>query len=200
MSDKKVKRTRKTSHLSMSDHIRKHSPIKKGIVIVKDEDKPLAKYNKIIDRIYLGNIQAAKDKDFFKDKKIKAVLNCTKDIPNYFKCQKDPEIEYMRIPIDDSLKEIDFQKAYEFMPAAVEFIYKHAVLQKENVFVHCFAGRQRSHAMIVAFLMKKLNMSPKKASLFVMEKRPEVMHYGLSYNFEDSVLKYYKDIQKHYKK
>jgi hypothetical protein len=77
-------RVRKSDHkLPLEDFIYKHSPIKKGVVI-KDEDKPLSKVDKIMNRIYLGNYQAAKDKDFFNKKNIKAVLNCTKDIPNHF--------------------------------------------------------------------------------------------------------------------
>jgi Dual specificity phosphatase, catalytic domain len=135
-------RTRKNDHMTPADYLRKHSPIKKGLVI-KDEDKPLEMYSKIMSKLYLGNYQAAKNAEFFKDKKIKAVLNCSKDLPNTFAGKKDAngveEVEYMRIPIDDSLKEIDINKCYEFMPAIVEFIHKHVVLQKHNTLIHCYA-------------------------------------------------------------
>lgn len=131
-----VAKVRKTTHLTPADYLRKHSPIKKGLKI-KDEDKPLEMYSKIMSKLYLGNYQAAKNTEFFKDKNIKAVLNCSKDISNSFVGSKD--IEYMRIPIDDSLKEVDFKKCYEFMPAIIEFLYKHVVLEKHNTFVHCYA-------------------------------------------------------------
>lgn len=134
---KKTKRTRNTNpRLSVADYIYKHSPIKKGLKI-KDEDKPLTKYEKITNKLYLGNYQAAKDRDFFKDKKIKAVLNCTRDIPNHFAHNKD--IEYMRIPVEDSLKDKDFDLMYEYFPAIVEFIHKHVSLQNNNLLVHCWA-------------------------------------------------------------
>lgn len=129
-------RTRK-SKPSLSDAIYKHSPLKRGILVVNNEDKPHTNVDKIMSRLYLGNNKAARDVEFFKSKNIKAVLNCSKDIPNTFRNSK--EIEYMRIPIDDSLKEVDFEKAYLFMPAAVEFIYKHAVIEKNAVFVNCWA-------------------------------------------------------------
>lgn len=187
-------RTRKTTHrMSAAELLRRHSPIKNGLKI-KDEDKPLDKYSKIMSRVYLGNYQAAKDAEFFKDKKIKAVLNCTKDIPNHFHNKKD--IEYMRIPIDDSLKEIDIKKLYEFFPCIVEFIHKHAALQKQNIFIHCYAGRQRSAGSVAAYLMAKYNMTPGDACKFIMDKRPEAFHFGLSLNFEDSLKKYHKDLQK----
>jgi protein-tyrosine phosphatase len=191
-------RTRKTTHrISAADLLRKHSPIKNGLKI-KDEDKPLEKYSKIMSKIYLGNFQAAKDAEFFKDKKIKAVLNCTKDIPNHFQNKKD--IEYMRIPIDDSLKEIDIKKLYEFFPCIVEFIHKHAGIQKQNIFIHCYAGRQRSAGSVAAYLMAKYNMTPGEACKFIMDKRPEAFHFGLSLNFEDSLKKYHRDLQKSKKK
>ena len=125
-----VKRTRKTNHkMTLADYIRRHSPIKAGLRI-SDEDEPLAKYNKVMNRVYLGNFQAAKDKDFFKKHKIRAVLNCSKDIPNHFSNNK--EIEYMRIPVEDSLKQKDYDLMFEFMPAMVQFIHKHANVQKNN--------------------------------------------------------------------
>lgn len=191
-------RTRKTTHrISAADLLRKHSPIKNGLKI-KDEDKPLEPYTKIISKLYLGNFQAAKDPDFFKEKKIKAVLNCTKDIPNHFACKKD--IEYMRIPVDDSLRETDFKKMYEFFPAIVEFIHKHVVLQKNNILVHCYAGRQRSAISVAAYLVAKMGMTPADACKYIMDKRKEAFHFGLSLNFEDSLNKYYKDLTKKCKK
>jgi protein-tyrosine phosphatase len=136
----KKQRKRRETHIPLADYIYKHSPVKKGLVI-KDENKPLTKYEKVMNKIYLGNYQAAKDRDFFKDKKIKAVLNCTKDIPNHFAHNKD--IEYMRIAVEDSLKEKDFDLMYEYFPAIVEFIYKHANLQGNNILVHCWAKQSK---------------------------------------------------------
>jgi len=188
-----VKRVRKTAPVSMAEYIYKMSPLRKGAIVVKNEDAPLATFNKIMSKLYLGNYQAAKDPEFFGDKKIKAVLNCTKDIPNTF-AKKD--IEYMRIPIDDSLKEIDFNKAHLFMPAAVEFIHKHIVLQGENILVHCYAGRQRSACMVAAYLIAKQNLTPKQACKLILEKRPEAFHFGVSLNFEKSLERYYEDLKK----
>lgn len=196
MSDKKQKRTRKTTHtMSLSDYLRKHSPIKKGAMI-KNEDKPLSKYDKIIDKLYLGNFQAAKDKDFFKDKKIKAVLNCSKDvdIPNHFANNKD--VEYLRIPVDDSLKEKDFDLMLQYFPLIVEFINKHVNIQKNNILVHCWAGRQRSAISVAAFMVAKCNMTPHDACKMILDKRPEAFHYGQSLNFDQALNKYYKTLQK----
>jgi len=189
-------RKRITDHkLSLSDYLQKHSPIKPG-VIVKDEDKPLSKYNKIMDRLYLGNFQCAKDRDFFKSKKIKAVLNCTKDrdLPNTFAHMRD--IEYMRIPVDDSLREKDFELMVQYMPCIVEFIAKHVDIAKQNILVHCYAGRQRSCIAVATYLVAKHKMTPHEACRYIVERRPEAFHFGESLNFDSSLTKYYKDINK----
>lgn len=175
--------------LSLADHIRRHSPIKAGLRIA-DEDKPLTKYDKISTNLYLGNFQSAKDKDFFKKHKIQAVLNCSKDIPNHF--SHDKNIEYMRIPVDDSLKQKDYDQMYEFMPSIVEFIHKHVNIQKNNILVHCWAGRQRSAISIAVFMVSKYNMTPKEACEMVLKKRPEAFHFGKSLNFDQALNKHYK--------
>jgi protein-tyrosine phosphatase len=190
VDNKTPNRVRRTTHkLSLADYIRKNSPIKQGLRI-PDEDRPLAKYNKIVDRLYLGNFQAAKDKQFFKDKKIKAVLNCSKDLPNHF--AHDRNIEYMRIPVDDSLKQKDYDLMYEFMPSIVEFIHKHAGIQKNNILIHCYAGRQRSAISVAVFMVSKYNMTPQEACKMVLDKRPEAFHFGKSLNFDQALNKYYK--------
>lgn len=196
MPDKKpsVKRTRRTDHkMTLADYIRKHSPIKAGLRI-PDEDKPLAKYNKIMNRLYLGNFQAAKDKDFFKKKNIRAVLNCSKDIPNHFASNKN--IEYMRIPVDDSLKQKDYDLMFDFMPVIVAFIHKHIVVQKGNILVHCYAGRQRSAISVAVYLVDKYGLDPKEACKVVLDKRPEAFHFGKSLNFDQTLNKYYRTYNK----
>jgi protein-tyrosine phosphatase len=196
MPDKKpsVKRTRRVDHkMTLADYIRKHSPIKAGLRI-PDEDKPLAKYNKIMNRLYLGNFQAAKDKDFFKKKNIRAVLNCSKDIPNHFASNKN--IEYMRIPVDDSLKQKDYDLMFDFMPVIVAFIHKHIVVQKNNILIHCWAGRQRSAISVAVYLVDKYGLDPKEACKVVLDKRPEAFHFGKSLNFDQALNKYYRTYKK----
>lgn len=190
----KVIRQRVTSARKLSDEMRKHSPLKKGIV-VKNEDEPFENYNKIMSRLYLGNKHAAKDKKFMKEHKIKAVLNCskTKDINNYF---RDSDIEYMRIPVDDSLKKKDFEDMYKLLPSIVEYIHKHVDILKQPLFVHCYAGRQRSCCAIAAYLIGKHNMTPDEACKYILDKRKEAFHFGLSVNFDQTLVKYYNELQK----
>jgi protein-tyrosine phosphatase len=193
MSSKRERKTLPT----LSTYLMHHSPIKKGVVI-KNEDRPITKYNKITSRVFLGNYQAAKDKDFFTQNNIHAVLNCTKDLPNHFAHVRD--IEYLRIPVDDSLKEKDFELMYTYMPLIVEFIDKHVNKLKQNILIHCYAGRQRSAISVCAYLVAKHNMTPHEACKYVLDKRKEAFHHGLSLNFDQALLKYHKDLEKQRKK
>lgn len=186
----KKNRTRKISpKLPLAEYIRRHSPIKAGIRVL-NEDIPLAKYNKITNHIFLGNFQAAKDKDLFKTHKIRAVLNCSKEIPNYYSHHKD--IEYMRIPVDDSLKQKDYDLMFQYLPVIVEFINKHANIANHNILIHCHAGRQRSAISVAAFMVAKCGKTPQEACKIVMEKRPEAFHFGKSLNFDQALNKYYR--------
>jgi protein-tyrosine phosphatase len=81
---------------------------------------------------------------------------------------------------------------YEFMPAAVEFIHKHSNVQKGNILIHCYAGRQRSAICLAAFMVSKYKMTPAEACKMVLDKRPEAFHFGQSLNFDQTLNKYYK--------
>ncbi len=157
------------------------------------EPKIEPNFNKITNKIYLGNRICAKDEKFFKKYNIKAVLNCTKEIPNYF---ANKGVEYARIPVDDELRESDFELMLKFMPFIAEFIHKHADIQKNNIYIHCYAGFQRSLCSLVAYLMKFKRMNPYEACRFSIKRRPGAFHYGTSLNFEKSIIKYHKNITK----
>lgn len=174
----------------------KRSPSKKGIdaILPKDEDKILSNCDEILQGLYLGNYKAAKDKKFFKEKNITAVINCTGDLPNSFRNSKD--VEYMRLTIDDSLKEKDFKKMTKYLPIAVDFIYKNLVLEKKNVLAHCVEGKARSCTVVAGFLMKYMNFTPKQAIDFIQKRRLEAFFYKKSINFETSMDDYYKELHK----
>jgi atypical dual specificity phosphatase len=157
------------------------------------DDRKVEDVSKIMPKVFLGNYKAAKDQEFFDKNNIKAVLNCTKELPNTFSCANS-SLEYMRIPIDDSLREVDFNKFYEFLPVITQFIHKHVDLQKNNILIHCHAGRARSCGALVGYLMEFRKMTPQDACELLLKKRNEAFFYGESVNFEKPLMKYYKKI------
>lgn len=186
-----TKKTRKT----FAEIVKKYSPVKKGVVLNEDDD--YQKYNKILPKIWVGNYDAAKSKDFFLKNKIKAVVNCSKDIPNFFCDPKiiGKEVEYLRIPVDDSLKEVDYKKMLDHIPVAMEFIDKHTHLHNSSILIHCAQGRQRSCCIMACYLMKTFNLTPEKAIKFVVSRRPEAFFFNKSINFEWTMDQYHKQLQ-----
>lgn len=150
-------------------------------------------YNEIIPNLYLGNINSANDLSFIKNKKIKVIINCSNHIPNFFESKKEQlQLEYYRIPVDDSLLNEDIQKMKELLPEYVNIINK-SLLENKPVLVHCHAGRQRSACLIAAYLIYKYKYTIDEAYKFILSKREEAFHYGKSFNFHKALLNYQKN-------
>jgi len=153
-------------------------------------------YHKILPNLYLGNIESAENKKFIKEKKIKVIINCTTSIPNYFQFDKDfSDLEYFRIPVDDSLLDEDIELMAQSLSQYVKII-NNALLQNKPVLVHCYAGRQRSACLIAAYLIYKYDYSIDQAYKYIISKRKEAFHYGKNYNFHKSLLNYIQQIKK----
>lgn len=132
-------------------------------------------------------MRAAKDQSFFKNKGIKAVVNATPDVPHYF---ANDEIEYMRINLNDSLKDEDFAKMLRYFPHAVSFIHKNLVIDNVPTLVHCHAGIQRSAGIVAAYLMMMKRVSLEQSIKYIMSRRPIAFFGGRSVNFLPSLKKF----------
>jgi protein tyrosine phosphatase len=150
-------------------------------------------YAEIIPNLFIGNIVAAQDMHFIKNNNIKVIINATNDIPNFHIF--DDNLEYYRLPVDDSLDEYDINKMSEYLNEYV-LIIDNALKNNKPVFVHCYAGRQRSAALIAAYLMYKYNYTIQQAYDIIIKKRPEAFHYGTSFNFNKSLLNYQNNLVK----
>lgn len=150
-------------------------------------------YNKILNHLYLGNINAARNINFIKNHNIKYIFNISNEIPNYFNTLDN--IQYINLHVSDDLAEQSIHKMYTNLYKLVLSLDKYISLNNGNILVHCYAGRQRSAVLIAAYLMYKKNMTPKEAYRYIIAKRPEAFHYGQFYNFNDALEKYYIDLQ-----
>jgi protein-tyrosine phosphatase len=143
-------------------------------------------------KIWIGNERAAKSKELFEKHQIGAVLNCTPGLPNHFSSRQD--VEYMKIPVHDSSGKRDVDVMLSYFPAASEFINKAVSLDGRSVLVHCRMGRQRSAAAVAAYLIKFCDMTPAEAVAFLLERKPDVFHYGKSINFARSLNRWHQQI------
>lgn len=143
------------------------------------------KANEIISGLWLGDMNAATDSDFFKKYKIRAVINCTPDVPMLFK-----NVDYLNLVLDDSLKDEDILKMSYYLPKAVEFIHLKKDIEGKNILIHCHAGMQRSAAVVTAYLYKYHSLPLSKAIDLILSRRPIAFHHGRHVNFIDA-LKHY---------
>ena len=107
------------------------------------------KMSSIIDNLYLGN---ACDASYFyklKNANIKAIVNVTKEIPNYF----EEDFQYYNISLNDQNHE-NFTN--EIFDKSCEFIDS---FKGRNILIHCYMGSSRSATVMAAYLIKKYKLS-----------------------------------------
>ena len=70
----------------------------------------------------------------------------------------------------DNLEKSEIMNMYRFFPKITDII--HSYLTKNKiVFVHCYAGKQRSASIVVAYLMKYLRITLKNSIKLLESKR-----------------------------
>jgi hypothetical protein len=154
------------------------------------------KYNEIIPGLYLGNCDAAADKKFIDNNYINLIINCSNDLefPDFYKTIYRLDFEYMRISLDDSHKDIDQIIMSINIPKICPIIHN-KLLNYHNVFVHCYAGMQRSATIIICYLMYKDFIEKKRIKnldkyyKFLKSKRAIVFYPNPT--FEDIISNYH---------
>lgn len=126
--------------------------------------------HKIANHLWLGNYLAAKDLKFLKDNNIKLVVNCSNNIDNFYE-GTNIQIQYIRIPVDDSLLKKDFIIMMNYLPAVTQII-NYVIQNNQNVLVHCYAGMQRSACVVAAYLMYYHKIKLYDAILYIQSIRP----------------------------
>ena len=143
--------------------------------------------NEIYPGLWLGDINSASDLKFLRAKKISCIINCTLTIP----FPKLPQIKYRhRVPVKDNMKPEQIYLMYRMLDEAINFIIKH--LPEEQILIHCYAGRQRSVAVVAGFLMKTADIRWDEALQCIRSKR-EVAAVP-QFNFETTLRQYQDDL------
>jgi predicted protein tyrosine phosphatase len=122
--------------------------------------------NLILPRLWLGNREASIDPEFLQKHHISVVFNCTKDLPF-----TDLPVKKYRVPVDDNLQKQELDNMETWGPEAV---YK--VLAEyhrgETILIHCFAGMQRSAAIMAMTLIVLSDKPADTVIAFIRSKRP----------------------------
>ena len=116
-------------------------------------------YDKITDKIYLGNEDTARDKNILKELKISNILICAEGCEPFF----PDEFKYKILYLDDDVEE----DLLSWLKEAFDFIDS----SKDNVYIHCVMGISRSASVVIAYIMYKNKMKYEDAYDYVFNKR-----------------------------
>lgn len=99
----------------------------------------------IIHGIFIGNNDQARSVDWLRMNKITHIVNCTKELDNYF-----PEhFNYLKL----HLRDLEQQSLTSSLEPSFDFIQK-AVSNSGRVLIHCNAGISRSSSILIYYLMR----------------------------------------------
>lgn len=121
--------------------------------------------NEIYPGLWLGDLKAGLDNKLLLEHNITCVINCTAAAPF---CSLG-NIKKIRISVKDNLDPQEIYKMYSSLDKAAILIYK--LLPNHNILVHCYAGVQRSVAVIAAFFMKYTSLDKNLILQCISSKR-----------------------------
>lgn len=123
--------------------------------------------NEIIPNLFLGDITASQNEDFYNSVNIGMVVNCSKTIPFL----KNGSFVKVRVPVDDNLQESEIQNLGKWGPKIVRQIWDE-YKKGTTILIHCHAGMQRSAAVMAMFLIFFQRCTHKEAMERIQKRRP----------------------------
>ena len=109
--------------------------------------------NKIINNIYLGDINGALDINQLNNNNIKNIITVLLGgIPIF------DNYNYLIINVIDNEYNYKYNNISKFFDQTNQFI-ENSIKKNENVYIHCIAGISRSATIICAYLIWKYNMT-----------------------------------------
>ena len=137
-----------------------------------------AAYDEIVEYLHVGSARALQSSDRFS-----MIVNCTADIPFPTNCEN-----CIRIPVHDDPVDCDKMSALVDNTQVLSKMHE-SILEKKPVLVHCFAGQQRSCAIVALYLIRYHNMTPDQAITHIKRKR-RIAFFG-QVNFEAAMIYFY---------
>jgi hypothetical protein len=121
--------------------------------------------DEIIPGVWIGRWEPAQNPAWLQKHGIKAVFNCSKQIPFH------PSVPFQyRIPVDDNLQPAEIQNMEAWAP---EIAYKMLREHKRGhpMLIHCHAGMQRSTTACAFFLMVLTEQPLIRVMMMIKQKR-----------------------------
>jgi hypothetical protein len=115
--------------------------------------------DKINEKVYLGNYDGQKQREFLKSEGITHIIVCAIGLFRLF----PEDFTYLYLPLEDSVSE----KITSYFEETFNFIES-----SQKVYVHCQAGISRSASIVIAYFIRKYLISVDQAFALVAQKRP----------------------------
>ena len=130
----------------------------------------LTSVSRLLDHLYIGGEQDAKDLDLLRSIGVTHVINCASGYARTGPDFHGKDFAYIGFNAED---EWSYNIMQHFQPV-YEFI-ENARLSGGKVLIHCLLGVNRSGVLAIAYCMLHKNVGPISAAKFVKESRKEVL-------------------------
>ena len=132
----------------------------------------------IINRIFIGSYQNAKNYEELEKNNIKYILNCASECKNLF----EDKIKYLKLDIKD---QNDFP-IQDYFEKGIQFIIDSLNNNDGNILIHCMEGKSRSTTLLMAYLIKCQNENTNSAYKILKSKRQLTMpNLGFMYKLRE---------------
>ena len=146
--------------------------------------------DEILPNLYLGSIKALGTYEY-KALNYYMIVDLIKYTILTDKREKNTQI-YINLPVHDSPDECNTLVSLIKETCVLEKMHE-CIINNMPVLVHCFAGMQRSCALVACYLIKYNNMTPDEAIDYIKCKRP-IAFFG-NVNFMETI-KFYQNLTK----
>jgi protein-tyrosine phosphatase len=151
--------------------------------------------HEIVPRVWIGDRTSSQDKTFISQAKINVIVNCTRDLPNFFEpvsliplpaeIVDSYFVKYYRVACEDNGRPEELEAFLNGTKLIID-----AVLEEynkgKNILIHCAAGQQRSCAFAIC-LFKRLGADLNTAFQTILSKRQMAFGFGRQINFKKSI-------------
>lgn len=142
----------------------------------------------ILPDLWIGNKFSIENNYFLKEKNIKSIINCTKDLEFNHKYKY---IDNIRISIDDNHNSIENNTIlYDNLHGIINYIHN-KLNHNDAILIYCDTCKQRSVAIVAAYIIKYGKVSLDQSINYIKSKRsecfiPNINFYEALHKFENN--------------
>ena len=160
-------------------------------------------YDEVLPNLYLGSVRAFEKNKFQNidnydndktnnNKSFNMIVNLIKQTALSDNTIPKCDI-FIRLPVHDSPDECETLLSLVYETRVLDKMYN-CIINDKSILVHCFAGMQRSCALVACYLIKYHKMSPDEAIKYIKSKRP-IAFFG-QINFMKMITMFYVNFTK----